>query len=218
MTVNHNLSRDLAPKTAAVAGGVMLIACGALAREILAIKEANQMSHLALTCLPAKLHNRPEQIAPAVREKIHQARADGYEQILVAYAECGTGGELDKVLQEEQVERIAGPHCYAFFSGLKTFEDRSDEDFNCFFLTDFLVRHFDRLVYQGLGLDRHPELRDMYFGNYTRVVYLEQQPDAALLALAKAAAEKLGLDFEHRQTGFGELTRFMTEKAARWQN
>jgi hypothetical protein len=168
--------------------------------------------------LPAKLHNRPEQIAGAVKEKIRQARADGYDNILVAYAECGTGGALDKVLAEENVERIAGPHCYAFFSGLETFEAQADDDFNCFFLTDFLVRHFDRLVYEGLGLDRHPELRDMYFGNYTRVIYLEQQPNADLLDKAKAAAEKLGLEFEHRQTGYGDLTRFVTERAAKWEN
>jgi hypothetical protein len=218
MTINRNLSQDMAPKSAAVAGGVMLIACGALAREILAIKEANKMSHLAITCLPAKLHNRPEQIAGAVKEKIRQARTDGYQNILVAYAECGTGGALDKVLDEENVQRIAGPHCYAFFSGLRRFEAQADDDFNCFFLTDFLVRHFDRLVYEGLGLDRHPELRDMYFGNYTRVVYLAQQSDPDLLIKAKAAAEKLGLEFEHRQTGYGDLTRFVTEGAAKWQN
>ncbi len=218
MTFSHNISHDLAPKTNAIAGGVMLIACGALAREILAIKEQNNLEHLAITCLPAKLHNRPALIPEAVRRKIQQARAEGYDQILVGYADCGTGGLLDKVLEEEGAERIGGPHCYAFFSGLSAFEKRADEDFNCFFLTDFLVRHFDRLVYQGLGLDRHPELKEMYFGNYTRVVYLAQHENDDLVERAKAAADKLGLAFEYRLTGFGELTSFMTKGAATCQS
>ncbi len=216
MTVSKNMSaEDQASQTAAAAGGVMLIACGALAREILTIKEQQGLAHLAVTCLPAKLHNRPQQIPEAVRAKIREARQNGYDQILVAYADCGTAGGLDKVLKEEGAERIGGPHCYAFFSGNKSFEARADEDFNCFFLTDFLVRHFDRLVIQGLGLDRHPELRDSYFGHYTRVVYLAQTKNAKLEEAAREAAGRLGLTYEYRFTGFGELTGFLTEGAMR---
>ena len=190
----------------------LLIACGALAREILALIEANGWTHLALECLPAKLHNRPERIPEAVRGKIREAQ-DRYDRILVAYADCGTGGRLDRVLEEEGVARIGGPHCYSFYAGAAAFEALHDEEPGSFYLTDYLARHFDTLIIKGMGLDRHPELMEVYFGNYRRLVYLAQTEDAELQAKAKAAAAKLGLDYEYRFTGYGELTDFMARAA-----
>lgn len=189
--------------------GVLVIACGALAREILAVLKANGLSHVGLACLPALLHNTPEKIPDLLRARIRQALADGYGEILVGYADCGTGGRIDAVCAEEGVERIGGPHCYAFFDGLETFGRRSEEEIGAFYLTDFLVRQFDTIVWKGLGLDRHPELRDIYFGNYDRVVYLAQTEDAALDQAAAAAAERLGLAFVRRDTGYGDLAPFL---------
>ena len=183
----------------------LIIACGALAREIRAVVELNRFAHLDLTCLPASLHNRPERIPEAVRAAIHTARGQ-YGRIFVAYADCGTGGLLDAVLAEEGVSRLPGAHCYAFYTGVDAFAARGDADMRTFFLTDFLVRQFDTLVIEGLGLDRHPELREAYFGQYTTVAYLAQTHDAALLTAAERAATKLGLAFEHRVVGYGDLT------------
>jgi hypothetical protein len=188
----------------------LLIACGALAREVLALIALNRWSHLELTCLPAKLHNRPERIPAAVRRKIRAGRRT-HERILVLYGDCGTGGLLDAVLVEEGVERIPGPHCYAFFRGIDAFLAEADAEPGCFYLTDYLVRHFERLVIEGLGLDRHPELLPLYFGNYTRLVYLAQTPDAGLERKAKAAALRLGLAFEQRTTGYGGLDDFLRQ-------
>jgi len=188
---------------------VMVIACGALAREIGVIVEVNGLSDIELTCLPAMWHNRPEKIAPGVRELVRQNRGK-YSTIAVAYAECGTQGELDKVCAEEGVERIAGPHCYSFYWGNDVFAARADDDIDAFFLTDFLARQFESFVIEPLGLDRHPELRDMYFGNYRRLIFLAQTDDAELEAKARAAAEHLGLSFEMRRTGLGDLTGFLT--------
>lgn len=193
---------DAAPR-----GRISIIGCGAIAHEILAIMKANQMDHIVLTCLPAILHNTPEKIPQAVREKIRSLRENGVDQIFVAYADCGTGGLLQTVCAQEQVEMIEGPHCYAFFQGLDV-ADQYD-DITSFFLTDFLVRQFDAFVWKPLGLDRHPELLSMYFGNYQKLVYLEQVSDAKVLAKAKICAERLGLDFEHRKTGYGDLWTFM---------
>ena len=188
----------------------LLIACGALAREVLALVALNRWSHLELTCLPAKLHNRPERIPAAVRRKIRAGRRT-HERILVLYGDCGTGGMLDAVLAEERVERIPGPHCYAFFRGIDAFLAEADAEPGCFYLTDYLVRHFERLVIKGLGLDRHPELLPAYFGNYTTLVYLSQTLDPALEHKAKAAALRLGLAYQHQQTGYGELASFMSK-------
>ena len=186
----------------------LLIACGALARETLAAIEANGLRHVEVTCLSALLHNRPERIPEAVRAKIREHRAE-FDRILVLYADCGTGGALDAVLAEEGVERIGGPHCYAFYAGQEAFAALSDAEPGTFYLTDFLTRQFDTLVIEGLGLDRHPELLDMYFGNYRRLVYLAQTEDAELQAQARAAADRLGLTYEYRFTGLGELARFV---------
>ena len=158
-----------------------------------------------LTCLPATLHNRPELIPDAVRARIRRARAAGRRQLFVAYADCGTGGLLDRVLEEEDVARLDGAHCYEIYAGRAAFATLTEEEPGTFYLTDFLVRNFERLVIRGLGLDRHPELLPLYFGNYTRVAYLAQTDDAALTAAARSAAHRLGLRFERRFTGFGEL-------------
>jgi hypothetical protein len=186
----------------------LLIACGALAREVLDVIALNGWSHMDVTCLPAKLHNAPERIPDAVRAKIRKGRKT-HQRIFVLYGDCGTGGLLDRVLEEERVERLPGPHCYAFFRGTARFMDEADADPTCFYLTDYLVRHFERLVIQGLGLDRHPELLETYFGNYTTLVYLAQGHDPGLERRAKAAALRLGLGYAHRPSGYGELADFL---------
>ncbi len=196
-------ARDNAPER------VLVIACGALAREIGDIVEANALDHIELTCLPAILHNSPQKIPEAVRGAIRKARGDGYRRIAIGYADCGTGGLLDKVCAEEGVERIAGPHCYSFYWGNAAFAAREEDDIDAFFLTDFLARQFESFVIEPLGLDRHPELRDMYFGNYRRLIYVAQTKDAALEAKARAAAGRLGLAFEMREAGMGDLATFL---------
>lgn len=184
-----------------------MIACGALAREIGAVVDVNRLDHIDLTCLPATLHNRPERIPAAVEDMILRHR-DAYDHILVGYADCGTGGLLDRVCERHGVERIAGPHCYAFYSGLESF-GTGEADMDAFFLTDFLARQFETLVIRSLGLDRHPELRDAYFGHYRRLVHLVQSADPALDEKARAAAERLGLVYERRETGYGDLDAFL---------
>ena len=187
---------------AAGRGHVLVIACGALAHEILALRAADGLGHIDLQCLPAILHNHPERIVPAVEAAV-AAGAEAYDRVFVAYADCGTGGGLRDACARLGVEMIAGPHCYAFFDGIERFAARDEID--AFYLTDFLARQFDAFVTRPLGLDRHPELRDLYFGNYGKLVYLSQTDDPALLQKARAAAEALGLAFEHRPTGYGDL-------------
>ena len=189
----------------------VVIACGALARELLAVIDASNWQHLAVQCLPADLHNRPERITEAVRQKIRTARASGrFSHVYVAYGDCGTGGALDRMLAEEGVERIQGAHCYEFLAGSSVFERLSDEEPGTFYLTDFLLRHFERIVIRGLGLDRFPHLAEQYFGNYRRLVYLAQQPTAERLSAAQAAAQRLGLAFESRDTGLAPLAQALT--------
>jgi Protein of unknown function (DUF1638) len=192
---------------------VLLIACGALAREIVDLVEANHWKGFDIQCLPAKWHNTPELIVPGVRDKISKARGR-YRNIYVLYGDCGTGGLLDALLQAEGVERIDGPHCYAFFSGNAAFAARADTEFTAFYLTDYLARHFDKLIWEGLGLHKHPELLSDYFGNYTKIVYLAQTPDDELRARAESAAVKLGLTFEYRFTGYGELADVLSKHAS----
>jgi hypothetical protein len=183
----------------------LVIGCGALARELVALTRRAGFPKVDLVCLPATLHNRPEQIPAAVRARIHRARAAGRDQIFVAYADCGTGGMLDRVLEKEGVDRLEGAHCYEVYAGRAAFAELADREPGTFYLTDFLARNFDRLVIRGLGLDRHPELLATYFGNYTRVLYLAQTDDADLTARARRGARRLGLRFERRFTGYGEL-------------
>lgn len=198
--------RGVGPRT-------LVIACGALARELVALTRRPGLDHVTLTCLPASLHNRPERITAAVQRRIHAARP-AFEQIFVAYADCGTGGLLDAMLRVEGVERLPGAHCYQVYAGADTFDHLMEQEPATFFLTDFLVRNFERLVIRGLGLDRHPELQAVYFGNYRRLVYLAQTDDAALRRDARAAAARLGLAFELRQTGYGELAAAIEALAA----
>lgn len=185
-------------------GQILLIACGALAREILDLKSMNGWDHIALTCLPAILHNSPDKITQAVEQSIDKHR-DAYDQIFVVYADCGTGGQLAKACDRLGVEMIAGPHCYSFFEGNDRFLAHTDDEISTFYLTDFLTRQFDAFVWKPLGLDRHPQLLDMYFGHYTKLVYQAQTDDPALTAKAQECAERLGLDFERRFTGYGDL-------------
>src|SRR3990172_6423839 len=193
----------------ALSGRPLVIGCGALAHELVALTRRAGFPELDLTCLPATLHNRPEQIPEAVRGGIRGARAAGRERLFVAYADCGTGGLLDRVLEEEGVARLDGAHCYEVYAGRAAFAELAEEAPGTFYLTDFLARNFDRLVIRGLGLDRHPELLTAYFGNYTRVVYLAQTDDPALTAAARRGARRLGLRFERRFTGYGELGEAM---------
>ena len=195
------------------APSTLLIACGALAREIMALIRANAWEHISVQCLPAEFHNRPEKIPAAVRAKIQAARGQ-FKTIFVAYADCGTGGLLDAVLDEEGVERIPGAHCYEFFAGSQIFNALAEAEPGTFYLTDFLTRHFDRLIWKGLGLDRYPDLASMYFGNYRKLVYLAQTEQPELHAMAQVAAERLGLAYEYRLTGYGDLQRSLTSVAA----
>ena len=226
---------------------VLVIACGALARELLAITQLNGLSNVTVECLPASLHNRPSEIPELVRSRIRRARgqddlvpgtnssststasapddlvpgtkssdaqlvdggtatADGmFDEILIGYADCGTGGRLEQVCAEEGVEMLAGAHCYQFFATHDGFERLQDHALGSFYLTDFLARNWERLVWEGLGIAKHPELRDMYFGNYTRLVYLEQTDDPRARAAATACAERLGLELHVEHSGYGEL-------------
>ena len=192
------------------AGKILLVACGALAREILAIRDANGWRHMELQCLPAKYHLHPEKIVTAVENLIRERR-DMYQKIFVVYADCGTGGLLERKCDELGVEMIEGPHCYSFFEGNSAFAQR--EEITAFYLTDFLVRQFDAFVWEPMGLDRHPELRDMMFGNYTKLVYQAQTKDESLRKLASECANRLGLQFEYRYTGYGDLETALRDQA-----
>jgi hypothetical protein len=223
---------------------VLVIACGALARELLAITELNGLASVTVECLPASLHNRPKEIPELVRQRIRRARgqdnlvpdtdsasgastsftddtqlvdagtrqaAGTFDEILIGYADCGTGGLLEKVCEEEGVEMLAGAHCYQFFATAPGFDKLQDHALGSFYLTDFLARNWERLIWDGLGIAKHPELRDMYFGNYTRCVYLEQTDDPKARAAAHECAERLGLELHIEHTGYGELESTMVD-------
>lgn len=201
---------------------ILIIACGALAREITALKRANQWDDVDVQCLPPELHNRPERIVPALREQIGLYR-NQYDTLFIGYADCGTGGLLDALIREEGLERLPGAHCYEFFAGSAAFAQLQDAEPGTFYLTDFLLRHYDRLVTQGLGLDKHPELASEYFRNYRKLVYLAQKPSPEDEGRARAIAQDMGLAFEYRVTGYGELGSKLTELLAarsesQWQH
>ncbi len=202
----HLNDQDLAETGLDPAGGgrVLLLACGALAREIIALKEINGWTHMDLRCLPAKLHLHPEKITPAVMAALDRER-DNYDQIFVVYADCGTAGELAKRCAERNVQLVPGPHCYSFFDGNDRFEARGDTEMRAFYLTDFLVRQFENFFWKPMGLDRHPELRDMLFGNYEKLIYLAQTIDPTLESKARDCADRLALTYEYRFTGYGDL-------------
>jgi hypothetical protein len=183
---------------------ILIIGCGALSHELASLHQIEQWTHVRLRCLPASLHNRPEQIPEAVRMAIQLGRPD-YDAIFVAYGDCGTGGRLDQVLLEEGVSRLPGAHCYAFYAGEDQFSAMAEAEPGTFYLTDFLVRHFQRLVMDELGIRQHPQLRDLYFGHYTRVLWLRQNDDVALRRQAEQAAVDLGLPLVEQVTGLGAL-------------
>ncbi len=191
-------------------GRVLLIACGAVAREVLAVIARNGLVHVDLKCLPADLHLTPDAIPDAVR-RVFETYAAAYDETFVVYGDCGTGGKLDAMLQDLGISRIEGPHCYSFFTGNELFSDNAEDEITTFYLTDFLARQFDSFVIRPLGLDRWPELAGMYFGHYERLVYLAQTDDPELDRRAAAAAERLGLAFERRKTGYGDLETALAE-------
>jgi hypothetical protein len=186
---------------------VHVIACGAIAREILAVYRQQGLGHIDLNCLPAIWHAYPQKIVPGLEKAVAEAREAGFEKIFFAYADCGTGGDIDRLCEREGIARIEGPHCYSFFAGNDAFAAKADEDLFSFFLTDFLARQFEAFVIEPLGLDRHPQLKDMYFGNYRKLVYLSQEEDTVLQDKARGAADYLGLEYEYRFTGYGDLTQ-----------
>ena len=188
----------------------LIIACGAIAKEIVELKRLNNWKHFQIKCLPADLHNKPKEIAPAVKKSIESYR-EKYSSIFVAYADCGTGGELDKVLNEEKLERLPGAHCYEFFWGSDSFLRRHSREPGVFYLTDFLARNFDKLVIDGLGIKRYPELKTLYFKSYTKLIYLAQTESDQSCKLARKAADFLELDFEYVKTGYGDLKTRLVE-------
>ncbi len=208
------ITEGLAP---AHRGRVLLLACGALAREILALREANGWTHLDLACLPAILHNHPERIPARVAEAVADHRAD-YDDIFVVYADCGTGGQLLEKCKSLGVEMVEGPHCYSFFEGNAAFAETAEDEITAFYLTDFLTRQFDAFVWKPMGFDRHPELIPMMFGNYDRLIYQAQTDDPALDAKAREAAERLGLRYERRFTGYGDLATSLAKFATKSGN
>jgi len=200
-----------------MATGALLIACGALARELVELQRRNEWEHVRIQCLPADLHNRPERIPDAVARAINKYR-DEYEHIFIAYADCGTGGRLDRVLEKYDIERIPGAHCYEFFAGTEAFNEFTEAEPGTYYLTDFLTQHFDRLVIKGLGIDRHPELKDQYFGNYRKLVFLAQSGADELSVLARKHADFLGLDYAEHRTGLKPVENIVREQVVRWRN
>jgi hypothetical protein len=202
--------------------GVLVIACGALAREIKALKRLNGWPALDAEFLPAELHNRPEMIPAAVRELVDAKRGQ-YRSIFVAYADCGTGGKLDEALAGTGIERLPGAHCYEFYATSAAFASLAEQEVGTYYLTDYLVRHFDRLVIRGLAIDRHPELKDEYFRHYRRLVYLAQAPTKESRAEAERIARDLGLAYHYLETGYGGLGGSLaravgTEETGKWQS
>ena len=184
---------------------VLIIGCGALAAEITALKKANSWSSVDVQCLDAALHNRPERIAEQLAQALEKLHSN-YEKIVIAYADCGTGGGVDRVARRFGAERLPGAHCYEFYATTDVFLRLAEAEPGTFYLTDFLARHFDRLVIDDMKLDDHPELEEMLFGHYRKVVYLAQTVDATLRDAATAAAERLGLPLEVIDTGYGSLS------------
>ncbi len=187
---------------------ILVVACAALVREVRLVLDQLSADDVEYETefLPAPLHNRPQLIPAAVREVIDR-RSASFDRVLVGYADCGTGGLLDAALEGTGAVRLPGAHCYEFFAGPDVFSSWQEAELGTFYLTDFLARHFEALVIGGLGIDRHPQLRDMYFGHYTRVLLLSQSDDPAVVEAGRAAAERLGLTFEHHHVGLGRFSR-----------
>ncbi len=198
------------------ANKVLLLACGALASELAQIVRLNRWTHVRIRCLPPDLHNRPAEIPAAVEKQIESSLGQ-FEQIVVAYGDCGTGGKLDEVLRDYGIDRLPGAHCYEFYAGSEDYAEIAETEPGSFYLTNFLVRHFDRLVKKGLGLDERPELREFYFGNYRRLVFLAQDENPALNELAKHHAAYLGLEYKRHYTGAQRVENFLAENIVQWQ-
>ena len=185
--------------------GVLLLACGALAKDIISLIERNNLRNIYVKCLPAKLHHTPAAIPEAIRAKIRENK-EQYKKIFVVYGDCGTAGALDKVLEEEGgIERIPGPHCFSFYWGNEDFAQDSADEIANFYLTDFFCRFFETFIWEALGLDRHESMVEFVFGNYKKLVYIPQEEDESLELKAQQIAKKLGLDFECRPHSFGDL-------------
>lgn len=183
---------------------LLVVGCGALAREVQAIVRANGWEHVDVRLLPAELHATPRRIPPALDEALAEATGS-YDRVFVAYADCGTTGGIDEVCERHGAERLAGAHCFAVYAGLAEWDALQEEEAGTFYLTDFFVRNFESFVGRPLGLDRYPELIGDILGNYRRVVYLAQDDDPDLRERAEECAAALGLAFECRQTGYGRL-------------
>ena len=182
----------------------LVIACGALSHELIHLTRANNWEHLDVTCVPAKIHHTPAKIPGAFRKKIQENR-DHYGRIFAMMGDCGTAGELDKVLEEEGVERIAGPHCFSFLSGNDAFEEWAQDEITAFYLSDFFCWNFDKIVWESLGLDRRDDLAEFVFGNYRKIVYVAQTDNSVLRDKAQEIADRLGLEYEYRFTGYGDM-------------
>jgi Protein of unknown function (DUF1638) len=206
------LDEEVALEAPRAGARILVLACGAIAREVLAVISLNGWTHVDVRCLPAKLHSTPEKIAPAVDAKLTEL-AGSYDRVFVAYADCGTGGRLDVVLDRHKVERLPGAHCYGFLAGNDVWDAMHEQEPATFYLTDFLARHFDALVVRALKLDTRPELKPFVFGNYKRLVYLAQMENPELDRRAEDAAAFLGLAYERRRTGYGELVPSLTRFA-----
>ena len=205
--------REKSPAPKKGSGDTLLIACGALAHEIIALNNANNWDCFTVECIPAKIHWAPKKIPGAVRQKIRDSR-ERFKNIYVLFGDCGTAGELDDMLESEGVERIGGPHCFSFLAGNDYFESLAEgEGVSAFYLTDFMVKHFDKFFWEGLWLDKHPELLPMYFGNYTKVIYTAQVKDPKLEYEARAIADRLGLEYEYCFSGYGDLQTYMHDTA-----
>ncbi len=190
----------------------LVLACGALAKEVLALKTSMNLSDdvFDLQCLPASYHNHPDKIVPALKETLDGKGAE-YDHVLIGYGDCGTGGGLDRLLKHyPKAERLPGAHCYAFYAGLSEFDAMMEEELGSFFLTDYLVRHFKTLIVKGFGMDRYPNLKEMYFEHYKRLVYMSQEPTEQLIEEAREAAGFLGLAFEHHHVGYGDLASYIS--------
>ena len=179
---------------------ILIIGCGALAHEINEIIKLNDWNNVTLQCLNADLHNRPEKLPAKIKETI-ESNLNGYAKIFLAYADCGTGGLIDSMLANYDVQRLEGAHCYEFYSGSKIFRELCDREIGTFYLTDFLVRNFERLIIDGLGISKNPSLKEVYFRNYKNIVYLAQRPDNGLQSKARECADSLGLKFSIHYTG-----------------
>jgi hypothetical protein len=203
---------------------LLVITCGAIAREVMAVAKSNGWQNLKVTQIPAELHNRPDKIPQAVEDRL-AAYASDYDHVFAAFGDCGTGGMLDKVLEKYNIQRLSGEHCYEFYAGTQQFEAMAERELGTFYLTDYLAKHFDQLIMEGMGLNKHPNLKDLMFAHYTKLVYLVQQPDRQLDQFAEDAAKKLGLTYERVETGYGQMAQELnahynnyTEQVIKWPN